>query len=128
MRAYIVENSEIIRDRLALLLADIEGLELIGQTGSARIATEELSQLQPDVVLVDVKLSDGSGLDVLESMQAQGLKTIAIVITLDPYAQYRKRAIELGAIHFIDKATELESLQLILGKVVAEQRVTLKAA
>lgn len=128
MRAYIVENSEIVRDRLALLLADIEGLELVGHAGSARIATEEISQLQPDVVLLDVKLSDGSGLDVLESMQAQRLKTIAIVMTLDPYSQYRKRAIELGAIHFIDKATEFESLRLILGKVIAEQRVTLKAA
>ena len=128
MRAYIVENSEIVRNWLGLLLVEIEGLDLVGQTGSARIATEEILKLRPDVMLVDIKLSDGNGLDVLESVQAHGLKTRAIVMTFDPYSQYRKRAIELGAIHFIDKAKEFENIRLILGQLVAEQHVVLKAA
>ena len=128
MRAYIVEDSEIVRVRLALLLAKIEGVELVGQAGSVRVATENILRLQPDVALVDIKLSDGNGLDLLESIQVQGLKTMAIVMTFDPHPQYRKRAMELGVAHFIDKAKELGNIQLILGQMVAEQHVILKAA
>lgn len=128
MRAYILENSEIVRVRLALLLAEIEGLELVGQAGSIKDATENICRLQPDVVLVDIKLSDGNGLDMLESLQAQGLKTRAVVMTFYPHPQYRKRAMELGAICFIDKAKEFENIRLILGQIVVEQHVVLKAA
>lgn len=119
MRAYIVERSQIVRSRLASLLAEIEGLDLVGQAGSVRDATENILVLQPDVVLIDIKLPDGSGLDMLESLRAQGLKAKVIVITLDLYPLYRKRAMELGAIHFIDKARELEKIRPILVQLVA---------
>lgn len=128
MRAYIVEGSEIIRSRLALLLAEIEGVELVGQAGSAEIAKENILRLQPDVVLIDVKLPDGNGLDLLEAIQARVLGIRAIVMTYNPYQQYRKRAMELGADCFVDKATGLESIRLTMERMAAEQRVTLKAA
>lgn len=126
MRAYIVENSEIIRVRLALLLAEIEGLELAGQAGNVRVATREIVSLQPDVALVDIKLSDGNGLDLLESIQAQGLKTKLIVMTFDPYSQYRNRAMKLGVIHFIDKAKGFENIRSILMQMIAEQFMAIK--
>ena len=127
MRVYIVDRSVIVRSKLALLFAEIEGLELAGQAGSVKDATKDILMLQPDVALVDIKLFDGNGLDVLKSIQVQGLKTKTMVMTFDPHPQYRKRATELGASHFIDKAREFESIRLILGQMVAEQRVTLKA-
>lgn len=124
MRAYIVENSEIIRDRLALLFAEIEGLVLVGQAGSVKTAIEDILKLKPDMAMVDIKLSDGNGLDLLESMQAQGSKTKMIVMTFDPYSQYRKRAMKFGAVHFIDKAKGLGSIRLILEQMVAKHQAT----
>ena len=128
MRVYIAERSEFIRSKLVLLFAEIEGLELAGQAGSVRDATKDILRLQPDVALVDIKLFDGNGLDLLESLQAQGLKTRAIVMTLNPHPQFRERAMGLGVAHFIDKAKELGSIRLILGQMVAEQHVFLEAA
>lgn len=125
VRVYIVEDSEIIRIRLASLFAEIEGLELVGQAGSVKVATADILRLQPDVVLLDIKLTDGNGLDMLESLRALGMKVKAIVMTFDPYHLYRKRASELGAIHFIDKAKDLGNIQLILEQIVAEQYVSL---
>ncbi len=123
MRAYIVEGSEIIRSRLASLLAEIEGLEVVGQTGSAGIAKENILRTQPDVVLIDVKLPDGNGLDLLAAIQEQGLGIRAIVMTYNPYQQYRKRAMELGADCFVDKATGLENIRLAMEQMAAEQCV-----
>lgn len=124
MQAYIVENSEIIRVRLALLLAEIEGLVLVGQAGSVKTATEDILKLKPDVAVVDIKLSDGNGLNLLESMQAKGSKTKMIVMTFDPYLQYRKRAMKFGAVNFIDKAKGFGSIRLILEQMVAKHQAT----
>lgn len=127
MRAYIVEGSEIIRSKLVLLLAEIEGVELVGQTGSAGAAKGNILRLQPDMALVDIKLPDGDGLDILELIHAHGLRTRSIVMTFDPYLQYWKRAMELGAVHFIDKAKEFGNIRLILEQMVAEHRATVAA-
>lgn len=125
MRAYIVEKSETILCRLASLFAEIEGLELVGQAGSIKVATDNILRLQPDVVLLDIKLPDGNGLDMLESLQAQGLKAKAIVMTFDPYHLYRMKAMKLGAVHFIDKAKEIENIRSLLEQLIAEQHPTL---
>lgn len=64
MRAFIVENSKIERDRLALLLGDIEGLQLVGQTGNVKSAAESILRQRPDVVFVGTKIFDYNGLDM----------------------------------------------------------------
>lgn len=128
MRVYLVEKSEIIRLRLALLLVEIEGLELVGQSASAVIAGKDVLRLHPDMVLIDIKLPDGNGLDLLAAMQEQGLESMAIIMTYSPYQQYRKRAMELGAVCFIDKASNFEGIQLTLKRMIAEQCEILKVA
>jgi len=122
MRAYIVEDSKVVRGRLVALLEEIDGLEIVGQSGSIKAATESVFLLQPDVMLVDIRLQDGSGLDLLAKIQACGLKIIPIVMTLDPYPEHRKLAMERGAVHFFDKAKELWKIPEVLMQMIANQR------
>lgn len=118
MRVFIVEGSEIIRSRLAFLFSEIDWVEQVSQAKSVKDAMENILRLRPDVVLIDIKLPDGNGLDLLAEMQVQGVESKAIIMTFSPHPQYRKRAMELGAFGFIDKATELGSIRSILGKLV----------
>ena len=122
MRIYIVENTKVLRDRLVALLEEIDGLEIVGHSGSIKASTENIFRLQPDVMLVDIKLPDGSGLDLLAKIQASGLKIIPIVLTLDPYPEHRKQAMERGAVYFFDKAKELLKIPAALESMIAEQR------
>lgn len=122
MRAYIVEDSKLIRDRLVLLLEEIDGLEVVGQSGSIKAATENIFRLQPDVLLVDIRLPDGSGLDMLARIQACGLKIISIVITLEPHPAHLKLAMERGAVCFFDKAKELWKIPVVLEQMIAARR------
>lgn len=126
MRAYIVEDSKLVRDRLVLLLEEIDGLEIVGQSGSIKAATENIFRLQPDVLLIDIRLPDGSGLDILAKIQACGLKIIPIVMTLGPYSEHRKLAMERGAVKFFDKAKELWKIPVALVQMIAEQRAEKK--
>lgn len=126
MRAYIVEDSKIVRDRLVLLLEEVDGLEIVGQSGSIKAATENIFRLQPDVMLVDIRLPDGSGLDLLAKVQACGLKIVPIVMTLDPYPEHRKLAMERGAVCFFDKAKELWKIPVALVQMIADQRADKK--
>lgn len=122
MRAYIVEDSKVVRDRLVALLEEIDGLEIVGKSGSIKAATENIFRLQPDVMLVDIRLPDGSGLDLLAKIQACGLKIIPIIMTLDPYPEHRKLAMERGAVYFFDKAKELWKIPVTLEQMIAERK------
>lgn len=122
MRAYIVEDSKLIRDRLVLLLEEIDGLEVVVQSGSIKATTENIFRLQPDVLLVDIRLPDGSGLDMLARIQVCGLKTISIVITLEPHPAHLKLAMERGAFFFFDKAKALWKIPVVLEQMIAARR------
>lgn len=128
MRTYILEDSKLVRDRLVMLLEEIDGLEVVGQSGSIKAATENIFRLQPDVLLIDIRLPDGSGLDMLAKIQVCGLKIIPIVLTLDPYPEHRKLAMERGAVKFFDKAKELWKIPATLVQMIAEQQADMARA
>lgn len=125
MRTYIVEDSELFRNRLVLLLEEIDGLEIVGLAGSIKAATENIFRLQPDVMLVDINLPDGSGLDILTKTQACGLKIIPIIMTLDPRPEHRNLAMERGAVFFFDKTKELWKIPAALVQMIAEQQAAI---
>ncbi len=122
MRTYIVEDSKIVLDRLVSLLEEVDGLKIVGQTGSLKTATENILLLQPDVILVDIRLSDGNGLDVLAKIRRWGLKTTSMVMTLDPYPEHRKLAMEWGAAYFFDKTRELCKIPIAFEQLIAAQQ------
>jgi len=124
MRAYIVEDSKLVRDRLLALLEDIDGLEIVGVAGNVKAATENIFRLQPDMVLVDIRLPDGSGLEILKKIQLCGLKIMPIVITMDPYPEHRTLAMERGAIYFFDKTNELWKIPGALKQMIAAQQAS----
>lgn len=93
-----------------------------GCRGSITVATENIFRLQADVMLVDIRLPDGSGLDMLAKIQACGLKIVPIIMTLDPYTELRKLATEHGAVYFFDKAKELSKIPAVLVQMIAEHR------
>src|SRR5712675_1606051 len=79
MRIFIAEDSTLIAERLAELLGDIRGLELVGQAANAPAAALAIKQLNPDAVILDLKMPGGSGLDILLALKKERPDTIVIV-------------------------------------------------
>lgn len=108
MNLFIVENSNYLRERLTQLVSRRRDVQVIGHAGTARDAVEHIQRLKPDVVLLDIRLDQGNGLDVLKQLNVRGHSPVFIVLTNYAYPQYRERFMSSGADYFYDKSTELE--------------------
>ena len=114
LRILIADDSAFIRVRLAGMLDSIDGVEVVGDAESMHGAVAAITELKPDIVILDLHLSDGSGLEVLAQVQAErpGLK--AIVLTNYPLPAYRDRCRDLGTEYFFDKSTEFaQAVELV---------------
>lgn len=117
MRVLIADDSPAVRQRVASLLDTAEAAEVVGQCGGVVATLSAVQDLEPDVVILDLRMPDGNGLDVLEAMRRGGSKSQVIVLTNFPYPQYRRRCLEAGARYFFDKATEFEKLPQALAQL-----------
>jgi DNA-binding NarL/FixJ family response regulator len=110
MRVFIVEDSILVQERLVDLATGVEGVEIVGQGDDVVESIKAIRELRPDVVILDLQLRGGSGLDVLDAIKSGDRPPAAIVLTNYPYPQYQKRAREKGAEYFFDKSSEFHKV------------------
>jgi DNA-binding NarL/FixJ family response regulator len=114
LRVYIADDSAPVRERLAGRLAEIEGVELVGQSGNAIQAIEEIRRLRPDVAILDIRLPGGNGIQVLTAVKQGAAPPVVIMLTAFAYPQYRTRCQAAGADYFFDKTTEYDDVFKVL--------------
>ena len=94
---YIVDDSEVMRARIAESVSDIAGVKIVGQSGDPFEALDSIGKSQPDVVILDIRLPERSGIDVLKDIKKEFPAPIVIMITNYPYRQYRQGCMAAGA-------------------------------
>lgn len=110
----IVEDCEEHLRRLESAVSEIPGLQLLGSAATPAGAIELASTLRPNIVLLDLYLLGGSGLEVLEALREQRIDTQVVVVTGAPSSALSKACLGLGARFFFDKALEFEQMQAAL--------------
>jgi len=118
----LVDDSKVIRRRLVSLLSEIDGVSLAGEASDAIEGAEMIRALHPDVVILDIRMPNRSGIGLLESIKDSADLPTLIVLTNYPYAAYRKRCIELGASHFFDKSSEFDRLEAVVRELAEANR------
>ena len=119
-RVFLVEDSTLVRERMLKMLVSIQGVDAVGSACGARDAERAILAAQPDAVLLDIKLSQGSGFDVLRSLRKHAPHIEIYMLSNFAAEPYRQRAASLGARGFYDKSTEIESLRRALAERVAQ--------
>jgi len=114
MKVLIVDDSKIVCDGLQQMLTPIGNVDIVGQAHNARDAVQSISALMPDVVILDIRLPDRSGIEVLREIRAKQVTSRIIMLTNYPYPQYRKKCEDLGADYFFDKVTEIEKISALI--------------
>ncbi|MCL5952363.1 MAG: response regulator transcription factor [Chloroflexi bacterium] len=122
MKVYVVDDSAIIRDRLKRMLADELNIQTIGETGDAQRAVEAIREQKPDVVLLDIQLLNGNGIDVLEQVKQVQPAPAVIVLTDYPYPEYRDRCMQAGADYFLIKSVEFDQVIPALNQIATRAR------
>jgi DNA-binding NarL/FixJ family response regulator len=114
LKVLIADDSNLVRERLAALVSEVEDAELVSQAGNAREAIEAIQRLKPDVAILDIRMPGDSGLQVLEVVKTDKAAPVVIVLTAFPYPQYRRKCLEAGAEYFFDKSSEFDRVAKVL--------------
>jgi len=81
LRILIVDDHEVVRLGLSTLLDRHPGLTVVGEAGTAKEAVQKTILLRPDVVVMDIRLPGGSGIDACRKIIEQAPKTKVIMLT-----------------------------------------------
>ena len=120
MKYFIVDDSDVVVERMKVLLAVFEELEFIGQASNANDAVKAILKLKPDVVILDIRLVGANGMNVLERIKKEQAPPVVIMLTNYPYPQYREKCRQLGAEYFFDKVTEIEKMLTTFRKLIQD--------
>lgn len=118
----IVDDSEIISNRLKELLQDIEGLDIVALVEDGIQAITQFSKISPNIVILDLMIPRMNGLDVLRSIRSTGEPAIIIILTNYDQSYFRDRCAELGANYFLDKSADIEKVFQICNNIVHPQK------
>ena len=127
MKVFITDDSELVVDRLVSMLSGIDNVEIVGQAKDAQDAIESILKLQPDLVILDIRLRWGNAMDVVDVIKKKQPSSRIIILTSYPYPIYRKKFLEAGADYFLDKSTEFEKIPQIFEQVVAQRTASAMA-
>ena len=110
----MVEDSEIVRTRLVAMLDETPGVEVAGEAATVADAVARLPAGRPDAVLVDLRLPDGDGFEVIRAAKALTPPPVIVVLTSYAYPQLEARGLAAGADWFLDKSTQFLRVPEIL--------------
>lgn len=110
LNVLVVEDSIVLRQRIAEMLSAVPGLTLVGQTRSVVAGQRMVRELRPNLVILDLQLADGSGIDILRETKRTDPSVRFVIFTNQCEPQYRQRCLNLGAEYFLCKSTEARSL------------------
>jgi DNA-binding NarL/FixJ family response regulator len=111
MNVFLVEDSPLILDRLSAMLGAIPGVAIVGTAADAPSAIAGIRRERPEIVVLDLKLAHGTGLDVLSEMHAREPGIDFYMLSSFASEPYRRCAERLGARGFFDKTTEFEGVR-----------------
>ena len=119
MKVFIADDSAELRERIVDMISEEESIEMVGQAENVPEAVTAIRKLKPDVVILDIRMPGGCGIDVLNTIEKDGCTPIIIMLTNYPYPQYRKKCFDAGADFFFDKSSEFEKVIDVLQCVPA---------
>ena len=117
LRILLVDDHEVVRLGLRALIERQPGMEIVGEAGTVREAVSRAKQLAPDVVVLDIRLPGGDGLEACRQIKAQRPETRIIVLTSYPDDEMLFDAIACGAEGYVLKQIGSDDLIRALEQV-----------
>ncbi|MCK5201153.1 MAG: response regulator transcription factor [Spirochaetales bacterium] len=117
-RIVIVEDHPIVRRGIAQLINFEEDMCTVGEAETTFIAHEILEREKPDLVLVDLSLKGGSGLELIKDIKRLYPKMLIIVMSLHDENVYAERVLRAGAKGYIMKSEATESILTAIRQVL----------
>jgi DNA-binding NarL/FixJ family response regulator len=121
LKVFIADDSLVVREHLVTMLDELAGVEIVGQAENVVEAISAIGNLKPDVVILDIRMPGGSGIDVLENIKQNDSALLVIILTNYPYPGYRQKCLQAGADFFLDKSTEFDQIPELFERFKQDQ-------
>ena len=109
LRIFIADDSLLIRERVVSML-DARAMTVVGQAETPQDSIEGILAAYPDVVVLDIQLEGGSGLQVLQAVRHAAPDIAFVIFSNSSDPVYRKRYLGAGAEDFLDKTHQFDQL------------------
>ena len=106
----LVDDEEVVRAGLRTILERREGIEVVGEAADGRAAVTEARRLQPDVVVMDIRMPELDGIAATREITASGSGPRVLVLTTFDLDEYVYRALQAGASGFLLKTAPADRL------------------
>lgn len=132
VRVFLVDDHEVVRRGVSELLQAEHDIEVVGEAGTAAQARSRIPVTHPDVVLLDVRLPDGSGIDVCRELRATHPEINFLILTAYDDDQAMYAAVIAGASGYVLKDVRGSGLidsvrQVASGRSLLDPSLTRKA-
>ena len=108
---YLCDDVPELRQLLRVILEEDPSLRVVGETGDARVGIEEIAELQPNVVLLDLSMPGMDGLEALPLIRRAAPGTSVIVFSGFTESRMAGLVLESGAARYIEKGEPLERVR-----------------
>ncbi len=117
IRALIVDDEPLARDRLRQLLNEQPEIEMIGECADGREAVEAIRKQSPELIFLDIQMPELNGFEVLEAIDAEPMPVIIFVTAHDKFAL---RAFEVHAVDYLLKPFDRERFESALHRALQQ--------
>lgn len=114
IRVFLVDDQAMIRAAFRSLLEEQPGFEVVGDSGEARVAIDEIGELRPDVVLLDITMPGLSGIDAIPLVRKASPRSAVVMLTHHEGESFVEQALRAGAQGYLSKDSEPAELALAL--------------
>jgi two-component system, NarL family, response regulator LiaR len=119
IRVLVVDDHDLFRAGLASLLSEQDGIEIVAQASGGRMGVRLAGELQPDVVLMDIRMDDLSGIEATRQVIEQHPDIRVLALTVVSTEDEVIAALHAGASGFLAKDTEIVNVVVAIRAAVA---------
>lgn len=121
IRVMIVDDHDMVRSSLEILLETCDDLQLVGEANSGENALQVARHLHPDVALIDLMMPGIDGIEVIKGMRVLSPETRMVVLTSFKDGNLVQEALEAGALSYVLKNVSIDELAEVIRAAYAGQ-------
>ncbi len=110
IKILIADDHLILRAGLKAIISEIEDIQVLDEASTGKEVLEKISSNIFDVILLDISMPDGNGLETIRQMRGDGIKTPVLILSMHSEDQYALRTIKAGGNGYITKESAPEEL------------------
>ncbi len=118
MKVLIADDSKLMRERIRESISIFSDVEIVSETENGISTLNEVDKHNPDLAIIDIRMPDKSGLEVLKELRAKNKTTKVIILTNYAYDQYKDKAFENGANFFFSKSEDFDRIAAVVAGIL----------